>query len=182
MSKIDEKIKELIRKKNKVELYWHILESLSGYEHEQFQEVKEEVLAEVKAFVDAQIDLIEDGKDKDRNLVKESDVEFTVEEIKVLKQTVRKLMTPKDQTIQDPYANQGNPPVQPVQKPKTDNRQDKISFALANRGLANKRVKCQTPNGEVLGNVVGIDAPHIIVKTDTGHTAPFDLELIQVVH
>lgn len=185
MSKIDEQIKELVRKKSKVELYWHIIESLSQYKDEQFQDVKDEVLAEVQAFVDAQIAIIEDGKSKITGNPNEDDVSFTVEEIKVLKQTVKKLLEPKPQK---PVSTDGaysssteTKPTQPVKK-TADNRQDKISFALANRHLANKRVKCQTPQGEVLGNVVGIDAPHIIVKTDTGHTAPIDLDNITVVH
>lgn len=182
MSKIDDQIKELLRKKKKTELYGHILNSLSEFSDPEFEEVKSDVLLEVTAFVDAQVDMIENSKKfQETGDTHPDDENFTLEEIKILKQTVKKLLTPKAPANDGTYQSSEQAPTQKKQAPP-EQRQDKISFALSHRHLANKRVRCNTSNGEVLGTVVGLDAPHIIVRTDTGHTAPMPLETLEVIN
>lgn len=182
MSLLEQQIKELQLKKKKVDLYKLFLEELVTHpKKNEFSEVSEEVLAELKAFVDSQIDKIENGTTKEAT---KGPVELSDEDKALLLTIARRAkerVVPNhstfasDEDITVPKA----PAKRPQQNPKARN-QDMITFAQEHRHLDRKRVTVHTPQGDVGGIVVGAIAPHLIVKTDTGHEVPVSPENITV--
>jgi hypothetical protein len=39
-------------------------------------------------------------------------------------------------------------------------------------------VKIKTKDGEVTGTIIGLDAPNVVVRTETGYTVPVTLDKI----
>ena len=164
MSKINEQIKELQTKLKKVEFLNHILDSAKKYENKDFKDVKEDVVSSLDEFVTKEIECIENGAAKTEVLTQG---QLSQDELNVVKSMVQRVQTKKP-------VNPGNPP--PVNDPYGNKKEivgspDKLSFALENRHLANKRVTVANNEGmTVMGEVVGLDAPNVVVKTDTGPT------------
>lgn len=178
MSKLDNQIKELQARKSKVEC-------LVTVKKQVFEAVKEykaigtEVRELVDSFIDAQVDIIENGETP--SLL--SDNEFSKGELEVLHQLILRA-TPKvakgmiDNSLKNPESftpieKDNSTPVKP-----TAAVPDKIQFALANKHLDNKQVKVDVNGVQVIGVVVGLDAPHVIVKTATGQTVQVTLDKI----
>lgn len=192
MSLLEQQIKELQIKKNKADLFRLILENIQTMPDDpKFSEVSEEVKNEVTTFLSDSIKAIEDGTPAPSKIPLPSNAAFTEAQMEILRTVADRAQersvvptTPKantgafasdDEDITQPARRQNPPPQQ-----KKTVHHDKIRFGLANRHLDGKRVKVFTERGEVGGNVVGLDAPHIIVKTDTGHTVPVLLDNIVV--
>ena len=170
MSAIQEKLKLVKDQENKlrldqckVDFLNHILQSAKEYDHKDFAEVKEEVVKMLDGMVKAGIVSIENG----------TTVSFNV-----------------------PLATDPGPPPTNTQDTKTDrvdtvkskaapglSPHEQLNFALDNRHLSGKTVKVYGLNNEELGTgkVVGLDAPFVIVKTETGPTAKIPLDKIVVV-
>jgi hypothetical protein len=59
---------------------------------------------------------------------------------------------------------------------------DKINFAMDNRHLGNKKVRVfNDQNMDITGTVVGLDAPHVLVKTTAGPTIEVPLERVELI-
>ena len=166
MSKINDQIKELQTKLKRIEFLNHILDSAKKYENENFKNVKKDVICSLEEFVVSTIAGIESGSSSITKVTVDS--QLSQEELNVVKSMVQRVQTKNQKTtmpiqgVNDPYG--------PPKKPLVDNN-DKLTFAMDNRHLANKRVSVANDKGlTVAGEVVGLDAPNVVVKTDTGPT------------
>lgn len=156
MSAIDEKIKKLREQekqleleKRKVEFLNHILQSAKDYNHKAFVDVKNDVILMLIEFTEKAIQAIETG-------------------------TTPVIAVPKDAAVFQPETP-ATAPAQAQAKPKPTEGEmgpgEKLNFALDNRHLGGKKVTvANDKNLTVTGTVVGLDAPFVIVKTDTGPT------------
>jgi hypothetical protein len=106
------------------------------------------------------------------------------DEIKVLKVIAEKMLSkpivsPPTVTQSSPYSHSTPPDASKkiVQQELSNN--DKMAFALGNRHLADKRVQVlNDQNAQIFGKVVGLDAPFVIVKTETGPTINVPIEKV----
>jgi hypothetical protein len=57
---------------------------------------------------------------------------------------------------------------------------DPLSFLLKWRHLDAKKVKFETPDGEVSGTVKGLVTPNVIVETDLGYVVKVDPNKLKV--
>ena len=167
MSKIAEQIqllrdkeKSLQRETLKIEFLNHILSSASNYDHVEFNDVKQEVVVLLGDFVAKVTKSIEDGTKF--NLVAEQEVT-------------------KIESVVTPPAAATTAPVT-VKKPVDEvSPHEKLSFALENRHLAGRKVSVSNDkNMTISGNVVGLDAPFVIVKTETGPVIKVPLALVSM--
>jgi hypothetical protein len=151
MSAIDEKIKKLREEekqleleKRKVEFLRHILESAEKYEHKSFADVKADVMLRLRKFVELSIQEIETGGPVTITAGAPAPTAFAQEK----------------------------PPAPAAPKgPAEPSPAEKLNFALDNRHLGGKMVNVlNDKNVEIKGQVIGLDAPFVIVKTDTGPT------------
>lgn len=152
MSAINEKLKQLKEQEEKlkleqlkIEFLKHIEQSVITYNFPQFAQVKEDVVLLVKKFVADTIGVIE-GLEVKVERTGDRSIEITA-------------IAPT--------------PAVPA-KPKAEvelSTGEKMNFALDNRHLAGKKVNVlNEKNIEIKGEVVGLDAPYVIVKTSTGPT------------
>lgn len=182
MSKINDQIKELQNKLKRVEFLNHILDSAKHYNNDQFKDVKDEVVALLEDFVTQTIATIENSAGSAQE--EQANGQLTQNELSVVKNMVQRVQDRSNgqAPVNDPYgANQQNQPVKP-KKPMLD-ANDKLSFAMSNRHLAGKRVNVANDKGmTVNGEVVGLDAPHVVVRTDTGPTINVPIENISVLN
>ena len=149
MSNIDKQIAELQRKKKKIEFLKHILNSVIDYTAKDFEEVQPEVQDIMSEFINSKIEEIENGPKP------------------------QKKATPVQPTQNDPMAGPGQKPAQPQAQPIPGNEKPSVqqmaSFALENRHLSGKTVTAvNAEGGEVKGEVVGLDYPHVLIRTDEG--------------
>ncbi len=171
MSKIDDQIKTLQLRKKKIQFLKHILSSTKSYRDKDLdQKASKEVIASLSKFVDDQISIIESGKE-----VIQLKGEFSEKELNALRTVASKVLQKGVTTGRQSGSvqNESNPPKPPGPQKRTEtvDTPDKLSFALENRHLAGKRVTiANDQNMTVIGEVVGLDAPNVIVKTDTGPT------------
>lgn len=155
MSKIDQLIAELQLKKKKVLFLEHILTSAKDFEDEDFKEVKDDVVQLLEKFTKETIAEIEDG------------------EKPLTKQPEKPVETKVEQPTKKPEQNTSKEPAMSVH--------EKATFAMANRHLAGKKVDVlNDKNAQIVGEVVGLDAPYVIVKTDTGHRIKVPVDNINV--
>lgn len=166
MSAIDEKIKKLREQerqlgleKRKIEFLNHILESAKGYDHEDFTEVKAEVVAMLGGFVTQAVHAIENnGK-----LIVTSEVQSPTTSQPALNTQGAETSRIQSQTPNEAAKPKSSEPIMSMN--------EKMNFALDNRHLAGKKVKvANDKNIDINGEVVGLDAPFVLVKTDTGPT------------
>lgn len=173
MNKLDKQIKELQLKKKKIELYNTIKSFVMKNKDKEkttkeINDVKTEIQKEVSKFIDSQISNIENNTDIKVVDNKINSI-FCDSEIKILKNVAKRIFNKEKPVI----TKETNSPVTPnYTKPQTgvSDVQDKFKFAMANRHLDSKKVIVTTVTGPMPGIVVGLDAPHIIVKTQSGAT------------
>lgn len=171
MSAIEDKIKLLQRtlatmaRLREILSYVEKLPEVEGHEG-----ISSETSTLFKEFVDQQITRLEGGGGLKLQEPGSASV-FSDDEVKILRSLIERV---KAQNSQPPTTQ--HPP-----KLVQADRQDKIHFSMQNRHLENKRVEVSTKDGKVKGKVVGLDAPHVIVQTDTGYTVPVELEQVTVV-
>ena len=173
MSKIDDQIKELQLKKKKIEFLNHILKSAKDYKHKDFDDIKESVIEDLEKFVTNAIVGIENGSGVNWDgLMDQNDLAILKTMVNKVKN--RPAPTPKNQ----PYNNSSPEKKKPVADPN-----DKLSFALNNRHLANKRVTvANDQNMQVQGEVVGLDAPNVVVRTDAGPTINVPIDKVSPIN
>lgn len=180
MSSIDAQIKALQMKKKKIDYISYIADLVKNdTKCIDFKEVQSEVVSKIEPFLIELMTAIEtdsEVKPKDSKSLDEK-------EIDVLKAVAQKIMT-KPPTVPDvqPLAkpngayNQESASTKP---PPEANPHDKMNFAMNNRHLANRKVQVlNDQNTTIIGNVVGLDAPHVLVKTETGPTIKVPLEKV----
>lgn len=148
-----------------------------------FSDVKDDIVTAILPFL---IELSE-SIEKDSAIKSKNKEQFTDEEISVLKTVALKLLTkppeqPKPvQSVQNEPFSEPQKVVQQEAKKKAQemSNNDKMNFAMNHRHLANKRVQViNDQNVQIFGNVVGLDAPYILVKTETGPTIQVPLEKV----
>lgn len=169
MSKIAEQIAQLKKKEKQVELLNHILESTKKYDHKDFKDVKDEVVLLLEKFVSKTIEAIESGIDP---------INATIPTINIASQTPK---APEQPNVAVPQQLQT--PTQPrdPSKPTELSPAEKLNFAMDNRHLAGKKVSVMNDkNIDINGSVVGLDAPFVLVKTDTGPTIKVPLEKVSL--
>ena len=179
MSKINDQIKELQNKLKRVEFLNHILDSAKNYQNKDFADVKDDVVLLLEEFVTQTISAIENSTGVTKE--EQTQGQLSQEELSVVKGLVQKV---QDRTNgQAPAQNNPYGPSQPAQpKKKLLDANDKLSFAMENRHLAGKRVMvANDQNMQVNGEVVGLDAPHVQVRTDTGPVINVPIEKISVI-
>lgn len=170
MSAIDEKIKKLKEQerqleleKLKIEFLNHILDSVKTYKEKAYAAVKADVEASLEQFVKKSIEAIEQGTTVSAILA-------TV----VNKQPVE--TANKQAQVEVKQQEQKKSKIESEASPA-----DKLTFALENRHLAGKKVSvANEQNMSITGNVVGLDAPHVIVKTETGPTIKVPLNKVSL--
>lgn len=154
MSAIDLKLKKLKEQEEKLKLEQlkidflkHIEDSVINYRASKYDAVKVEVIELVKKFVADTIGSIEG-------------LEVKVERTGPKTIEVTATQTPK---AAEPAKPQSAEPVMSMNEKK--------NFALDNRHLAGKRVMVANDKSvEINGEVVGLDAPFVLVKVDSGPT------------
>lgn len=176
MSKIDKLIQELQLKKKKIDYLTYIKELLTGDQHcVDFVEVQEEVLGKLTPLIDKLSESIESDVEMNTETL------FSKETVETLKLLAEKVKQRKEAppAPADPMTKVDNP--QPQKKPAVAH-QDKLAFAIDNRHLSAKNVRVLNDrNMDVTGTVVGLDAPHVIVKTSQGPTIQVPLDKIELV-
>jgi len=162
IQKLKEQEEHLKRETRKVEFLSHILSSAREYEHESFVDVKTEVVTMLDAFVKKTIEAIEAG------------TEITITVGPAIPLTLRTPAEPATSTT----------PPQPVVQRAPEDRESvaaKANFAIDNRHLGGKKVAViNDKNIDIRGTVVGLDAPFVLVKTDTGPTIKVPLEKVSL--
>lgn len=139
----------------KIEFLRHIEKSVVDYNQASFAPVKEAIVLLVKKFVTDTIGAIEG-------------LEVKVE------QTATQITQTAASAPAQPQ------PVKPAGEPAMS-MNDKMNFALDNRHLAGKKVKvANNQNIDINGEVVGLDAPYVLVKTETGPTIKVPLQNVSL--
>lgn len=172
MSKIQEQIKILQLKQKKVEYVSYIADLVKNdTKCVDFKEVQKEILEKIEPFLLELMTQIEEGAvapKASQNVTGD----LTPEQVDALKKVADRVLTkPENQSFSEP-------PQKPA--PKQDApHQDKMRFALDNRHLADKRVQViNDKNVQIYGRVVGLDAPFVVVQTETGPVINVPLEKI----
>ncbi len=187
MTLLEQQLAELQAKKNRVDEFKILIAKITDSPN------TTTVSKEVIEFIEKRITAIESGSDVLGIDTPVATLSFTDDEVGVLKQMANKILTNKvsppvpiqnpeikdrtthasgafgDEETEELPPKRPNPK-QPTQPPKRAANQDKISFAMAHRHLAEKRCTVVTATGnKVGGKIVGMDAPYLVVQTDTGH-------------
>lgn len=180
MSKINNLIKELQAKQKKIDYISYIADLLKGdTKCVDYKEVQEDVLSQIEPLLLKLIESIEN--DLPMQLIHTEQEDFSREQINALRQVADRVLNPKAPPPAAPAQPQATQPAAPAQKPNRPpmSNQDKIGFAMENRHLANKKVEViNDQNVTIVGTVVGLDAPFVIVKTDSGPTIEVPLEKV----
>lgn len=186
MSSIEAQIKALQMKKKKIDYVSYIADLIKNDTHcIDFKDVQKEVVEQIEPFL---VKLM-DGIEKDQEVSLENGEGLSTDDVKVLKLLAQKAMNRQPSV---PNANvqlsnaangafsQESPPAKSKQQELREmSHNDKMNFALNNRHLGNKRVQVlNDQNAQIFGTVVGLDAPHVVVKTETGPTINVPLEKI----
>lgn len=164
MSNIDAQIKALQLKKKKIDYLAYITDLLKNdTKCIDFKDVQQEVVSQIEPFLKDLATSIE----TDTPIKKELSIPgLTPEQAKALVQVADKVLN-KSEVAAAQEIKQAAP------KPEVQelSHSEKINFAMDNRHLSNRRVQVlNDQNAQIYGNVVGLDAPNIVVKTETGPT------------
>lgn len=177
MSSIDAQIKSLLLKKKKIDYVSYIADLVKNdTKCIDFKDVKKEIVDQIEPFLLKLMTSIETGQPVKSD---EPSSEFSQEQKEALLTIAARVIEKKSQPASGPSPY--NPEVvQTTAKQKAElNSNDKMNFALNNRHLASKRVQIlNDANAQIFGQVVGLDAPFIIVKTETGPTIQVPLEKV----
>lgn len=183
MSKIDDLMKQLQEKKTVIEAYNLIADSLGEtLKDEKFEGIREDVSGKVAEFLIREIESVEEGavQATPSQGTTPGNIEgLSQEQLQALVQVADKVMNKTAAPQNNPFGSGGGP-VQPRKRPAPAPSQDKVKFALQNRHLENKEVTVTTESGVVNGTVRGLDAPFVVVQTETGQTIDAPLDSIQV--
>jgi hypothetical protein len=174
MSNIDTQIKQLLLKKKKIDYISYVADLIKNdTKCHDFKDVQKEIVSKIEPFLLELMSSIETDSEV-KSKVKEEDL--SPDEIKVLKAAANKAMTKAAQPDQPPVS----PEVKEQKKQQAGlSTADKMNFAMNNRHLANKRVQViNDKNVEIFGQVVGLDAPFVVVRTDTGPVIQVPLEKV----
>jgi hypothetical protein len=154
MSKIDIQIEELLRKKKKINYLNSLLSIVKANANEELANIKEDMVSLFENFINTQIKNIEG------------------DEIKVIPTQVNSNAPFKNETETKSVSNDNEVPPN-----------EKINFALDYRHLGGKKVKVLNKEGSdsTIGEVVGLDAPYVVVKTSAGPTIRTKVDKIEVI-
>jgi hypothetical protein len=180
MSNIDAQIKALLLKKKKIDYVSYVADLIKNDTHcIDFKEVQDEVVSKIEPFLLGLMDAIENDTLNKTAVNQEN--QLSPEQLSALKLVADKVLskpsTPQQSQTNTQNFSQDTQSVAP-QKP-IGNVQDKMQFAMNNRHLANVRVQVlNDQNAQIFGTVVGLDAPHVVVKTETGPTILVPIEKV----
>lgn len=187
MSKIDQQIKALMVKKSKIDYIKYIQDLLVNDKNcIDFKDVKETVLKDILPHLEKVAEAIE----SDSKVATEQVQEFSKTQTEALKELADKFIAAKqNKSLEHKTQAQPNQPFQndtptPVPAPRKQelSHNDKMNFAMNNRHLANKDVQVMNDqNVQIRGKVVGLDAPFVLVKTDTGPTINVPIEKVSLI-
>lgn len=161
MSAIQDKLKALREQEEKlkleqkkIEFLRHIEASVVNYDLPDFKEVKADVVVLVQTFV--------------------------ADSIKVIEGNPAPQPVPTAETTAQPAPTQAAKPAAAKAEPEMSPG-EKMNFALDNRHLAGKQVNVlNDKNIDIRGEVVGLDAPYVLVKTTTGPTIKVPLNNVSL--
>lgn len=176
MSNIDAQIKALMLKKKKIDYVNYIADLVKNdTKCHDFKDVKDEVVSKIEPFLlDLMVSIESDSEVKQKESVELSFL--SDEEKKALKLVAETVISKKSQ-VPSNTVNANAAPVVQKKREETISNNDKMNFAMNNRHLANKRVQVlNDKNAQIFGHVVGLDAPNVLVKTDTGPTIQVPIE------
>lgn len=152
MSRIQTQINELKTKLKKVEFLTHILSSAKEYNHDDFRDVKDDIVLLLEKFVEGAITEIEGGQPAAPSKRETPPPAFTPENTEAAKTSIERA------------------DINAI-----------ASFAMDNRHLSNKDVSViNDRNLSIKGKVVGLEYPNVLVKTTTGPTIKVPLAQINV--
>jgi hypothetical protein len=174
MSNIDAQIKALLLKKKKIDYVSYVADLIKNdTKCLDFKDVQDEVVSKIEPFL---LDLMT-AIEGDAEVKAPASVSgLSPEELSALKLVANKVLTKTPTPANNGAFNQD---AQPAPKKQEMNANDKMNFALNNRHLGNKRVQViNDQNVQIFGTVVGLDAPFVIVKTETGPTIQVPLEKV----
>lgn len=173
-------IQELQFKKKKLDYISYLADLIKGDTKAiDFEEVKKEIDAKIEPMLIELMNCIEN--DLPVTTTKTLKGEFSEQELNALKTVATRLTSQAANSGQ--FSNESAPKPARPSKGSQQPAQDKMSFAMSNRHLANKKVTVlnqsdNSPLGQ--GIVVGLDAPHVVVKMDAGQTINVPLEKISL--
>lgn len=179
---IEAKIKELQLRKKKIDYVKYVKDLISNDQKcVDFKQVQQEIVSKMLPNLD---DLIKELESDEAPIAKQSKI-FTDEQHDTLVMIANRVINapPKPvvaPTSAAPQSAYGQPAQNATPKAELSNS-DKMNFAMGNRHLANKRVQVlNDQNTQIFGIVVGLDAPDVIVKTETGPTIHVPLEKVNL--
>lgn len=186
MSKIDTLIKELQQRKLKIDYVSYLAELIKNDKSAaQFEPVKKEILDLIDPLLLKLMGDLESEVKQEPAQVANPATGLTQDESNALKTMAQAVLQRAGQSpVNSPYsATPQSAPVRQAPPKSALSTQDKMSFAMNNRHLANKKVTALTDqNIAFQGIVVGLDAPYVVIKTDAGPTMEIPLERITVVN
>ena len=170
MSTIDQQIKDLLLKKAKINYLSYIADLIKNdTKCSDFKDVQKEVVDLIEPFLLQLMNSIETGTPVNTQKTEG----LSESDISILKTLATKVVSRKPQETQN---------AQPFEKsvPKNEmSHTDKLNFAMNYRHLANKRVQVMNDqNAAIYGSVVGLDAPYVLIKTETGPTIQVPVEKV----
>lgn len=165
MSFLQDQIKDLKHKQLKADFYKTIKSKIGNIQFDN-KEIEKEAKDALFAFIDSHIDMIESNEIKAsaevRNSLNEDDLsnlKLILNDADFLLKLIKrgKTINPKEPAIKAD-----------IQKPApVTERVDKVGFALQHRTLDGKRISVDNAGP---GEVVGLDAPFVVTKLDSGQT------------
>lgn len=178
MSKIQDQIKLLQLKQKKLEYVSYIADLIKNdTKCIDFKDVQTEIVEQVEPFL---LDLMTSIENDTPLKSQTKEPDFTHNQIVTLRTVADTILNRPEVT--KAKVEDVQPFHKPVQAPTPTSElspQDKMSFAMDNRHLANKRVQViNDQNVTINGKVVGLDAPHVVVQTDTGPTIKVPLQKV----
>lgn len=196
MSKIQDQIRELQVKQKKIDYVSYISDLLKNDKHcIDFKDVKEEILNKIDPFLVTLIEEIENGGATQKVANPTATGPLTADETQIARALIAQAASriagtpaaaapqrPARKSNSGPFATADGsaPPTGATgQKAGGLGTHDKMAFAMDNRHLGGKRVQVMNDkNIDLRGEVVGLDAPMVLVKTDEGPTIEVPLERI----
>lgn len=179
MSKIEERLKALKEQEErlrqeglKIQFLQHILDEAKASKLEQFKRVKAPVIEMLEDFVENAIESIE----KEQPLI--MTVGSPIPSPEHLEES-KKHIVPEEGSSKPKPPEQKKPLKQ--QEPGELSPQEKLNFAMEHRHLSGKTVKVSNPKDPNLpfsGEITGLDAPFVIVKTEQGPIIKVPLEKV----
>ncbi len=169
MSNIDDQIKFLQRQKKKIQFLKFIKNKAESHSDVD-KDIRKEVSEMVGSFIDIKIKEIESGQEVG---ILSSNT-FSDQDVQILRQLIDKVSKKSSTPISKPTPVKPveTPPKQKLSKPlkKKVDQETVLQFRDSYLYLSDKHVTVENPNsGEQFeGKVVGLQYPHVILRTDSG--------------